>query len=69
MVLVSVTLPFTLLSVVVGVVNNQSTGNVWVTHEEMESLAATPPTVSLPPIGSALVTSKAVTVWLLSVCE
>uniref|UniRef100_A0A667Z4T4 PTPRF interacting protein alpha 1 n=1 Tax=Myripristis murdjan TaxID=586833 RepID=A0A667Z4T4_9TELE len=24
-----------------------STGNVWVTHEEMESLAATPPTVSL----------------------
>uniref|UniRef100_A0A8C5AXN5 SAM domain-containing protein n=1 Tax=Gadus morhua TaxID=8049 RepID=A0A8C5AXN5_GADMO len=25
-----------------------STGNVWVTHEEMESLAATPPTVSPP---------------------
>lgn len=28
--------------------NDQTTGNVWVTHEEMESLAATPPTVSLP---------------------
>uniref|UniRef100_A0AAQ5ZWU4 SAM domain-containing protein n=1 Tax=Amphiprion ocellaris TaxID=80972 RepID=A0AAQ5ZWU4_AMPOC len=25
-----------------------TTGNVWVTHEEMESLAATPPTVSVP---------------------
>lgn len=31
-----------------GVSNDQTTGNVWVTHEEMESLAATPPTVSLP---------------------
>ncbi|PWA23308.1 hypothetical protein CCH79_00018901 [Gambusia affinis] len=27
-----------------GVSHGQSTGNVWVTHEEMESLAATPPT-------------------------
>lgn len=31
-----------------GVSNDQTTGNVWVTHEEMESLAATPPTVSVP---------------------
>lgn len=31
-----------------GVSHGQSTGNVWVTHEEMESLAATPPTVSPP---------------------
>uniref|UniRef100_A0AAQ4QHB2 PTPRF interacting protein alpha 1 n=1 Tax=Gasterosteus aculeatus aculeatus TaxID=481459 RepID=A0AAQ4QHB2_GASAC len=28
-----------------------TTGNVWLTHEEMESLAATPPTVSLPLSG------------------
>ena len=28
--------------------HHQTTGNVWVTHEEMETLAATPPTVSLP---------------------
>lgn len=33
-------------TLVVGVLTAQNTGNVWVTHEEMESLAATPPTVS-----------------------
>lgn len=38
----------TLLSLAIGgVSNDQTTGNVWVTHEEMETLAATPPTVSL----------------------
>uniref|UniRef100_A0A6Q2YR52 SAM domain-containing protein n=1 Tax=Esox lucius TaxID=8010 RepID=A0A6Q2YR52_ESOLU len=31
-----------------------STGNVWVTHEELECLAATPPTVSLPGHWSTL---------------
>lgn len=33
-----------------GLSNDQTTGNVWVTHEEMESLAATPPTVSQPEL-------------------
>lgn len=39
-----------------GVSHGQSTGNVWVTHEEMESMAATPPTVSFVMSG---VTEKA----------
>uniref|UniRef100_A0A4W5KSN1 SAM domain-containing protein n=1 Tax=Hucho hucho TaxID=62062 RepID=A0A4W5KSN1_9TELE len=45
-----------------------STGNVWVTHEELECLAATPPTVSLPkPLGSHWC-RRLVVIWLVVGC-